>query len=76
MTYFSSGDVSDGQFPIGVLRRLSDASPTGALREGVALLILYGFESDKKLDDAGYENAKSVPCCNQQEIDNNSETDQ
>ena len=35
MTYFSIGDVSDGQFPIGVLRRLSDASPTGALREGV-----------------------------------------
>ena len=36
MTYFSIGDVSDGQFPIGVLRRLSDASPTGALREGVS----------------------------------------
>ena len=41
MTYFSIGDVSDGQFPIGVLRRLSDASPTGALREGVS--ILYTF---------------------------------
>ena len=38
MTYFSIGDVSDGQFPIGVLRRLSDASPTGALREGVLLV--------------------------------------
>ena len=24
------------------------------------MLILYGFESDKKLDDAGYENAKSI----------------
>ena len=35
MTNFSIGDVSDGQFAVGVLRRLSDASPTGALREGV-----------------------------------------
>ena len=41
MKYFSSGDVSDVQFPIGVLRRLSDASPTGALREGVFVILIY-----------------------------------
>ena len=46
MTYFSIGDVSDGQFPIGVLRRLSDASPTGALREGVSMVLEILREGD------------------------------
>ena len=37
---FSSGEFSDGQFSIGVLRRLSDDSPIGALREGVSKCFL------------------------------------
>ena len=70
MTYFSIGDVSDGQFSIGVLRRLSDASPTGALREGTDGQIFTDKENIMRISTKFYKDLYTTDKVNEKIQDN------